>query len=308
LTPAGSPEVTVVITTHNHARFLRDAIDSVRRQTFTDLELIVVDDGSTDDTPMVLAGAPGLETIRQARAGLSAARNSGWHAGRGRYVAFLDADDRLLPEALAVGVACLREHHDASFVSGHHVVIDAAGVQVSDPRRPCVTDRHYRALLRSNYIAMHATVLYRRETLEAYGGFDPTLPASEDYDLYLRVARLSPIVCHPHIVAEYRWHGGNMSRNHALMLSATLRVLARQRPHVRGRADLEQAYRDGVAFWQHLFGEPLLEELGTRVRAGGPWGDVTRLLGASLRHYPLGLVQRTGRYTRRLLGRKVSAR
>lgn len=294
-----------MITCHNHGRFLRDAVDSVSRQTFRDFEVIVVDDGSTDDTPAVAAALPEIRYIRQAQAGLSAARNTGWRASRGRYLVFLDADDRLLPEALRVGTTCSESNPDAALVSGHYVVIDAAGVQVSHRYRPCVATDHYQSLLRSNYIGMHATVLYRRETLERHGGFDQSLPAGEDYDLYLRVARQQPIVCHPEVVAEYRWHGANMSLDSGLMLSATLRVLARQHRHVRGNPALSQAYREGVAFWRRLFGEPLLDEVGTRMRARA-WKKTVRLLGVALQYYPGGLARRAMRFTRRMLTGRVS--
>jgi glycosyltransferase involved in cell wall biosynthesis len=303
-----SPVISVVITGHNHGRFLRDSIGSVLGQTLTDHELIVVDDGSTDDTASVVAGFPGLRYIRQERAGLSAARNAGWRASRARYVSFLDADDRLLPEALRTGMACAAANPDAAFVSGHYVVIDAAGIQVSSRYRACVVLDHYRALLRSNYIGMHATVLYRRETLERQGGFDTSLPAAEDYDLYLRVARQAPIVCHPEVVAQYRWHGANMSLNSALMLTTTLRVLGREWGHVRGHPALEQAYRDGVIFWQRVFGEPLLDEIGTRVRSGAPWTSTARLVAVAARYHPLGLARRAMRLTWRTLARRSAPR
>jgi glycosyltransferase involved in cell wall biosynthesis len=299
------PVVTVVITCHNHARFVRDAVGSVRRQTFTGLEVIVVDDGSADDTPAVAAGLSGIRYIRQAHSGLSAARNTGWQAGRGRYVSFLDADDRFLPHALQAGVTCAAAHPDAAFVSGHYVVIDGAGTRVSTRPRPCVTSDHYEALLRSNYIGMHGTVLYRRETLERYGGFDPALPAAEDYDIYLRVARQAPVVCHREVVAEYRWHDANMSLDSALMLTATLRVLGRQREHTRGHPRFERAYREGVRFWQHLFGEPLLAEVGARIRIRGSSRTIARLLVVLMRHYPLGLARRTLGFTKRLLSCRV---
>ena len=296
-----SPAVTVVITCRNHAHFLPDAIDSVQRQTFRDFELIVVDDGSTDATAAVAARYPDARYVWQAHAGLPAARNAGVRAARGRHVVFLDADDRLLPAALRIGVECAARNPEAAFVSGHYAVIDRDGHRVSDRRRACVIASHYEALLRVNYIGMHATVLYRRETLERHGGFDESLPASEDYDLYLRVARVEPVVCHPELVAEYRWHGANMSLNSGLMLTATLRVLRRQREHVRGHARLEEAYREGVTFWQRLFGEPLLDELARRARSGRAWAAAVRLLGVALWHYPHGLTWRIGRFTRRLI-------
>jgi glycosyltransferase involved in cell wall biosynthesis len=292
--------VTVVITCHNHGRFLRAAVESVRRQAFTHSEIIVVDDGSTDETPEITASLPDIRCIRQAWQGLSAARNTGWRASRGRFVSFLDADDRLLPGALQAGMAWAATQPSAAFVSGHYVVIDANAVQKSSRFRPCVMSDHYRALLCSNYIGMHATVLYRRETLERHGGFDPSLPASEDYDLYLRVARVEPVVCHPEVVAEYRWHGANMSLDSALMLSTTLRVLARQREHVRGNPAYEAAYRSGVAFWQNLFGERLLDEVSRRVRTGASWSVTARMLAVLLRRYPLGVARRVVRVAKRL--------
>jgi len=300
------PLATVVITCRNHGHFLRDAIDSVQRQTFRDLELIVVDDGSTDDTPAVAATLP-VPYIRQPHAGLSAARNTGWRASRGQYITFLDADDRLLARAIQAGVACAESHPEAAFVSGHYVVIDGAGARVSSRFRPCVTSDHYRALLARNYIGMHATVLYRRAALERHGGFDCALPASEDYDLYLRVARTDTVVCHPEVVAEYRWHGGNMSLNADLMLSATLQVLGRQREHVRGNPLLARAYREGTTFWRRLFGESLLDDMAASARAG-QWTRAARLVALSLRYYPLGFALRTARFGRRVLGHRVALR
>ena len=296
----GAPAVSVVITCHNHGRFLRDAVESVHRQTFKDFEIIVIDDGSVDDTPTIAAKLQGIRCVRQANQGLSAARNTGWQASRGRYVVFLDADDRLLPDALQSGVAAALASPEAAFVSGHYVVIDADGVQGMINHRPCVTSDHYGALLRSNYIGMHATVVYRRETLSRIGGFDPSLRACEDYDVFLRIARAATVACHPDVVAEYRWHGANMSRNNSLMLSSALRVLRRQRPHVRGRAAYEVAYREGMAFWQGFFGEQLLDDVATRVYGGASWGPTIRMLTVLLRYYPRGMGRRVARVARRL--------
>ena len=294
-----SPAVSVVIPCHNHGRFLRDAVESVRRQTFGDFEVIVVDDGSVDDTQAVAAQFPDIHHICQTHQGLSAARNTGWRASRGRYLVFLDADDRLLLHALRAGVDHVMAHPSAAFVSGHYVMIDADGVQVAKRDRPCVTSDHYGALLRSNYIGMHATVVYRREALSQFGGFDPALRACEDYDLFLRMARRAPAVCHPDVVAEYRWHNGNMSRDNALMLRSALGVLGRQWRHVRGHRSHEDAYREGVAFWQRLFGESLLDDVATRVDTGAAWGTTVRMLAVLLRYYPRGLARRVARVARR---------
>jgi glycosyltransferase involved in cell wall biosynthesis len=299
----GAPIVSVVICCHNHGRFLRDAVESVRRQTFGPFEVVVVDDGSVDETPTITAGLEGIRCVRQTNQGLSAARNTGWRVSRGRYVVFLDADDRLLPQALQCGLDAALAHPAAAFVSGHYTIIDAEGAQTGIIHPPCVTSDHYAALLRRNYIGMHATVVYRRDTLSRFGGFDASLPACEDYDLFLRVARQAPIVCHPHVVAEYRWHGGNMSRNNALMLRSALSVLARQWPHVRGHRSYEAAYRDGVAFWQRVFGDALLDDVADRVYGGASWPTTLRMLAVGLRHHPRGVARRAVRVARRLVRR-----
>jgi glycosyltransferase involved in cell wall biosynthesis len=296
----GAPVVSVVITCYNHGRFLRDAVESVRRQTFRDFEVIVIDDGSVDETPTVTASLEGIRCVRQANQGLSAARNAGWRASRGRYVVFLDADDRLLPRALQSGVDAALASPEAAFVSGHYVMIDADGVQGRINHRPCVTSDHYGALLRSNYIGMHATVVYRRETLSRFDGFDPSLRACEDYDLFLRIARAATVACHPDVVAEYRWHGANMSRNNSLMLGSALRVLRRHWPHVRGHTAYEVAYREGVAFWQGLFGEGLLDDVATRVYGAASWGTTIRMLMVLMRYHPRGVVRRAAKVARRL--------
>src|SRR5262249_23847629 len=98
-----SPAAPVVIICYNHWRFLGAAIESVLRQTLRDVEVVVVDAGSTDDTPAVAARYPSVRYVHQANQGMAAARNTGIRASRGRYLCFLDADDRLLPDALAIG-------------------------------------------------------------------------------------------------------------------------------------------------------------------------------------------------------------
>jgi glycosyltransferase involved in cell wall biosynthesis len=294
-----TPAVSVVIPCHNHGGFLRDAVESVRRQTFDDFEIIVVDDGSVDETPAVAAQLVDVHHIRQTHQGLSSARNTGWRASRGRYLVFLDADDRLLPHALRAGVDHVTAHPAAAFVSGHYVMIDADGVQGAKRNRPCVTADHYGALLRSNYIGMHATVVYRRDAFSQFGGFDPALRACEDYDLFLRMTREAPAMCHPEVVAEYRWHSGNMSRDNALMLRCALDVLGRQWQHVRGHRRYEDAYREGVVFWQRLFGEQLLDDVRTRVDTGAAWSTTLRMLAVLLRYYPGGLARRVARLARR---------
>src|ERR687885_795015 len=113
--------VSVVIPCYNQAHFLGEAIESVLAQSYPHFEIVVVDDGSTDNTSEVAARYPGVRCIRQNNQGVAAARNTGIRESNGSYLVFLDADDRLLPEALEVGLEQLKVHPECAFVSGQHL-------------------------------------------------------------------------------------------------------------------------------------------------------------------------------------------
>ena len=255
------PGVAVVITTYNHAHFLAEAIRSVLAQTERPLEILVVDDGSTDDPDSVVNRFSDVRLIRQANQGLAAARNIGLAAVRADKVAFLDADDRLLPCAFAAGLDCFELAPDAGFVYGGHRVIDRSGHITGTDLYVPVGLEGYRDLLKGNTIGMHATVLYDRRKLSAVGGFDRTLRRCEDYDLYLRLSRIHSVASHPAIVAEYRrWHGANMSSNHREMLSWVLLVLGRQQAHARQRVDTAQDWRQGRRIWRHYYAGEIIND------------------------------------------------
>ena len=225
---AAAPLVSVVITCYDQARYLDDAIESVLAQTYPHLELVVVDDGSHDNTSEVAGRYPGVRLVRQDNAGLSAARNAGIRHTNGAYLLFLDADDRLLPNAVADGLAAFAEHPEAAFVAGRYRFIDAEGVPMETSTAVDFGEDAYGALLEDNVIAMHGAVMYQRLAFQGLGGFDPALPACEDYDLYLRVARQAPVCAHAGLVSEYRRHGNAMTDRPGLVKQAQQLVLLRQ--------------------------------------------------------------------------------
>ena len=145
---------------------------------------------------------------------------------------FLDADDRLLPDALSAGVRCLQAHPECAFVSGHFRYIRADGTLLREFSQTHIDRDHYRAFLQANFIAMHGAVMYRCAALKQTSGFDTSLEACEDYDLYLRISRSHPVYCHETVVAEYRQHDGNMSADAALMLRTAVDVLRSTRPQL----------------------------------------------------------------------------
>jgi hypothetical protein len=263
--------VSVVIPCYNQARYLPDAVESVLRQAAPDAEVVVVDDGSDDGTAAVARRYAGVRCIRQDNRGLARARNAGFVATRGRYVVFLDADDRLLPGALDAGRNTLARHPGCGFVVGHHRRIAADGTRLPTPLEPCLPEdgeRAYEALLRMNCISMPAKVMFRREVVEALGGFDPTNPAAADYDMYLRVARSLPVRCHHAEIAEYRMHGQNMTCNPRLMLRATLAALEAQRAWVRGHRAYRAAWNAGRIFAVEYYGRHIAAEVRRGLRAG----------------------------------------
>jgi glycosyltransferase involved in cell wall biosynthesis len=258
-TDAAPPTVAIVITTFNHAHFLGDAIASALAQTRPADEVIVVDDGSTDDPAAVVRGFARVRLIRQNNQGLSAARNTGLFAAQAEMIVFLDADDRLLPEALAAGLACHRQSGPCGLVYGGHRYISREGTPFGAPRYTAIGQHGHIDLLGGNLIGMHATVMYRRDVLAQLGGFDITLRRCEDYDVYLRLAKQFSIASHSTVVAEYRKHGTNMSADHLEMLRWVLRVQAKAAPPPRDAA-VERAWRNGQAIWRAYYAEQILDE------------------------------------------------
>ncbi len=257
--PARPSTVAVVITTYNHAHFLAQALHSVIAQTRRADEIVVIDDGSTDDPAAVVSRCDGVTLIRQHNQGLAAARNTGLRAVRSDKLIFLDADDRLLPNAIADGLVCFAAAPDSGMVFGAHRRIDKGGQPLGDIVYQPVGAQPYLDLLQGNPIGMHAAVMYDRARLIELGGFDTALKRCEDYDVYLRMARAAPVATHPNTVAEYRWHGGNMSSNHREMLSWVLRVHAREKqPALAPRAASASAWRHGRWVWRNYYAEQIL--------------------------------------------------
>ena len=289
-----NPKVSVVITCYNQARFLGESIASVLRQTYRYFEIIVVDDGSQDDAAKVASLYPEVRFNRQENQGVAAARNSGLCASRGKYVTFFDADDRLLPKALEIGVKCLESNSSAAFVYGQYRSIDIDGNASHTPLQLGVDKDHYRELLCRNYIGLPGMVMFRRDIFESVGGWDRQADHSSDWELYLRISKEHPIIGHQQPVVEYRQHGANTSQNHALMLTRCLAVLRTQLPHLRDKPELMAAYRTGVKNVREAYGEALFEQMRVHVRAGpGEWSAAWRDLMVLLRLYPRSIVLHT---------------
>jgi len=253
-----NPLVSVIIPCFNHGKFLPDAVASVRSQNYAATEIIIIDDGSTDNTQQIAQKLTGVKYIHQKNQGLSSARNNGVRQSAGEYLVFLDADDWLLPNAISINLTFLQQDASLAFVSGaHEKVFVETGEKVLTSQ--IINENHYWYFLQGNYIGMHATVMYRRSVFESFK-FDETLKACEDYDLYLKIARKFPILHHTQEIAAYRIHNTNMSGNIPMMLDAVLSVLTRQKESLYNTSE-RAAYKKGHKIWKDYYGDLIYKRL-----------------------------------------------
>lgn len=224
---ASPPRVSVVIPCFNQARYLRVAIDSALAQNHSNLEVVVVDDGSTDDTPAVIASyGSSIRGIRQQNAGLSAARNAGIAHSTGQFVVLLDSDDALLPTCVESRTKFLEADEGVGLVSGYYREIDADGnvlERIPELRRLASMPHLYQTVRRNWGPPVGWTI--RRSALDECGGFDPVLRSCEDWDVLIRISARWRIAYDPSPVALYRQLPGSMSRNHQVMVDAAAAVL-----------------------------------------------------------------------------------
>ncbi len=220
------PKVSVVIPTYNRAHVLGEAMQSVLDQTFDGFELIVVDDGSTDNTKEVVAsfGDPRIKYIYQENRGASAAYNTGILASRGEYIAFLDSDDIWLPQKLELQVKLLNSRPDVALVCSDGYIFDVRtnstlgrywhgvpfGYRV-DPQR--ASRDPLREMLVWGCFISETFVMVRREVFNEVGGYDESLKDHVDWDMYVRVCQRFAIETIDIPLAKMRKHDANLSSN-----------------------------------------------------------------------------------------------
>jgi glycosyltransferase involved in cell wall biosynthesis len=287
--PAFAELVSVVIPCYRQAQYLGEAIESVLAQSYPHLEIVVVDDGSTDNASPIAARYPGVRCIREQNSGVAEARNVGIRNTNGDFLVFLDADDRLLPEAVETGVRVLGEHPECAAAIGtyHRTTHDGRHQPTHD--QPTVQHGQYAQLMRDNWAGFPARAIYRRSLLEHVRGFDPRVDAAADFAFNLAVAREFPIASHATLVAEHREHGRNISADAARMLVETLAAMRQQRGHARRDPELKRAYSDGMRNWRRYWGGLLVVQTRRSLRERR-LRDAAREAVVLLRHRPRGLL------------------
>ncbi len=227
-----SASITVIMPTHNNAPYLAEAVESAASQGVPGLKIIIVDDGSTDDTPRVAAelvkkhGPATVHYLRKEQGGVAAARNSARAFCDGKYVAFLDGDDVWLPGSLRVRIDFLEKTPEAGLVCAdaetfnERGIIDASFFE-SRKRFRSFAEAGFKILDIFNHIVrvcfvLTSTVVVRRECLDAVGWFDESLKVGEDKEMYFRIARKFRIMGLPEKVVRRRIHGHNLTADQVL--------------------------------------------------------------------------------------------
>ncbi len=281
------PLVSVVVPTYGHAHLVGATLESVFAQTYAPFEVVVVDDGSPDDTrgalePWIASGR--IRYVRQENAGQGAARNRGVAESRGEYIALLDDDDLWPPDKLARQVAALRDDRRALLAYGEHVTLFPDGRTLAHdygghPDGWCAS-----AFLRGNWIHSPGQTLIARAALERIGGFDGSFAGSDDWDLYLRLAREGRFVRVPGVALLVREHEANASRDAVQHARDHFRVM---RKHMRGRPllMLRHLHRASTYF------VPNLARMAARARGERAYGRALRASVYSLCFRPSLLVR-----------------
>jgi glycosyltransferase involved in cell wall biosynthesis len=220
------PKVSVIIPTYRHRDFIRDTLDSVFNQTMTDYEVIVVNDGSPDDTgallaPLVEAGR--IQYVEQANQGQSRARNVGLERSAGEYIAFLDDDDTWPTDKLEWQVGFLDEHPDVGLVGGTLQSIDEHGA--AGWKGAFTPNIEFDTLFAENPFLSPGQTLIRADLVKRLGGLNVLIWGADDWDLWFRIAAVSTIVMVDRLALNYRLHPGNSSKQTGRLLRASCETL-----------------------------------------------------------------------------------
>ena len=284
-----APRTTVIITSFNYAEYLRQAIDSVLAQTDTDFELLIVDDGSTDESAAHARSYvdPRIQVVVQRHCRTGAARNAGLRAARGRYIAFLDSDDIWVRDKLAAQCAVLDRCPDIGLVYTRFGVIDADRRVLSSGRsffRAKPSGTIFRHLLTGNVIGTPSTICFRGDIVaDGQLAFDETGAYSEDWHFYLRTALGTRIHYLPRTLAYHRQHSRNMGGRVPIVMKEILHTgrfgleLARERLEV-SESELKLLERRVRAYAEAIAGREYLK--------AGNWALARAHAARSLAHQP----------------------
>lgn len=267
-----APSVSIIIPSYNSLDTLPATLESLFLQTYKDFEILLIDDGSTDDTRSWLSGIqdPRLKVFHFGNGGLATARNRGIQASGGKFLSFLDADDLWAPKKLEHQILALNNAPDCGLAYSWNLGICAES-RVLYKHRPCyVAGDAYASILQGNFIGCGSNALFRREVVEKVGHFNEALPAAEDWDYFIRASEAG---CHYTVVTRYevsyRQRPGSMSGNVETMRKAGYKVI--ESAYSRAPESLRHLRRTSLARF-HFY----LAILG--IRGSQNWGSYLKAL------------------------------
>jgi cellulose synthase/poly-beta-1,6-N-acetylglucosamine synthase-like glycosyltransferase len=247
------PLVSVIIAYYKQEGFIAETVRSVQQQTYPNVEIIVVDDGSPVPVTSVLPETNHVRIIRTENRGCPAARNFGFQQSSGDLLVFLDSDDRLTPGALEAHLKAFAECPAAALSFGAQRFIDEHSREIRAPHNCRPRNNYFLMLLEGNPIGTPGAAMIRREAFIEAGLFDESVRIVEDYPLYLRLAKKHPIVQSPACVIDYRWHTNSMSRDKEGMFKGIMRALDQLEAETELTATERRRLRHGRRRWRHEF-------------------------------------------------------
>lgn len=239
------PQVSVLMPVRDGARWLNEAVTSIRRQTFDEFEFVAIDDGSVDESADILESHARsdrrIRVIRQERLGLVAALNRGLNEAHGGLIARIDADDRAHPRRLERQIRYLDAHPEIGLVGCWADKIDEHGLSCGLVKPETEPDRLAAVLLRRNPF-VHSSVLMRSDLVEKVGGYRAAFEAAEDYDLWLRIAEVTKVANLPERLVQYRWHSENATCRAQIrqLFSARLAQISARERRATGRDPMSE--------------------------------------------------------------------
>lgn len=223
------PTISVIIPAYNSETTIQETIESVQKQTFSDFEIIVIDDGSQDGTVELVKSLvklePRLKIFCYENAGVAVARNRGIELAQGEFISLLDADDLWTPNKLELQLKALKNHPKAGVAYSWTNPIDEQGKILFLGTRPVWEGNVYGELLQTNFISNGSNILVRREAIESIYGFPSDFPIASDWDFYLKLAFKWSFVVVPQYQILYRQRSNSMSSNIEALMQANLAVL-----------------------------------------------------------------------------------
>jgi glycosyltransferase involved in cell wall biosynthesis len=278
LTTGADNLVSVVVPAYNASRFIRESVGSALAQTFTDIEVVVVDDGSAEPVPWVVALDPArVRHHWKENGGPSSARNFGAQQARGALIAFLDADDLWEPTKLERQVQALAARPAAAFAFGAFRTVDEAGTPTGDALRMNRPSGDIAAALFMRNFVVTSSVVMRRRLFEEAGGFEESLASSEDYDLWLRLAERHEAIYVDGVLGSYRTNGQGLSRNFVRMYE-TERVVIDRALARRARPELARLLPERLGKFHFEFGYDYFVH--------ARFGEARREFARSVRQWP----------------------